>query len=257
MDIRSRLSVYEFTKFITYSLIATTLIVAFLAFHYYSTVVVIKTFGFYAKFLAIGFPLLFYIKDKSIRWVCITIVGLAMFLKLSFVCLLSIFLTLIVRYWKYRYYLLIIFILTGPFITDVYSNSITQKFTIRYHFYKQMFKTWTNPLYGEGAGAFLKLNLKYKLDKGQIKPVKAAHSDLLQGIYEMGIIKMIPIIIIMFLPLLFISVNYWWVVYINLIAQYLTDFPFQRPLTSLYCYIVLIYVYLLILYRKRLNYCFK
>ena len=240
---------YIFIEFIGMVLAILTLMAALVGIHHLSTNPLQRfEWGFYAKFVAISFPFLLLIKDKTVRTFALTTCTIAMFIHLSAVCLLSMGLTGFVAFKPFRVLIVVAMFILIPIISKQYSATLSNKLSTRMVIYKTMHKTWSHKFLGEGIGAFKALKMKMKARRRKPVPVLRGHSDLIQGFYELGVLRMILLCLIVFLPIFFIRADIWSVSYMNVLAQILTDFPIQRVSTCILSVIIIA-----IMYIKRLG----
>lgn len=185
--------------------------------------------------LVIGFPLL-WILPKDKRNPLIVLFLCAFFLRQSWICFVSLLLSMVILYWEQRKLLIplaIIALMTLNFMGKSWQNKPLQDdWKGRCAIWQDVGTKWQNHLFGDGKGKVA----EYK-SKGKTNPAcPQAHNDWLHIAVERGIVVMIPLAFIFFIPLAWVRFDtlYYkalWASYINLLIQTFTDFPLHRTLT--------------------------
>ena len=218
--------------------------------------------------IGIGFSLLFNIKKRVWRYIAIALSILAVLLAQSWIALFCVGLTSLIILGikrKLLAILLLVFLISfSVFIVKISPDYVGWGWSLgslqnRIVFYTTTINNWNNIWLGEGFDKFK--TLPRDVWKDNIRPndsfyeglwIHDAHSDLLQGFYELGILKMIPILFIVLLPLFFVKLNTQlnltvFISYLCVLFQGLIDFPFHRWTTGLLSLTIILMAYYLII----------
>lgn len=204
--------------------------------------------------IGIAFPL-FFMWRKDLRNIAITLCLIAMFLTKSWVGIGCIAIAYIFLCWHSHKWLitllLVLFFIALPVMVTVYSN-LNDPYgdaQFRLETWKLTMSKWKNIWWGEGFGSFQKLPENQPGARGG-SLLAWAHSDLLQGLEELGIIRMIPILCLILAPLFFFRPldglfnRCIFTSYLCVLFQGLIDFPFHRPTTGLMSVMIITIMYL-------------
>jgi len=215
--------------------------------------------AYYHSLIGLGFPLLFNIKDRAKKYMAVTICLTAIFFRMGwigYVCAAIGFGSFLV--WKKKLRLIIFILLflalMGFLGKRAYKELHTPFFDMggRIEMYKSALSKWHNPWFGEGVGTFATLpeNLPVFDKEGHLlrRWHHVIHSDLLQGFWALGVVRMFPIIIAFLIPFFFLRIDTFqkmtiFASYLCVIFQACIDFPFHRWTTGLLCLIIMILTY--------------
>jgi len=213
--------------------------------------------GFTPYIIGIGFPLLFNLTKGMIRNAVISICVLAALITqqwISLFCVSLTFLIMLSKHYKIIAILLLIALLCfGVSALKVFPgyeqwNWALNSLQGRIVFYSTLIRNWDNIWLGEGFDKFKTLPENQPQNNPYHLWLHDAHSDLLQGFYEFGIIGMIPILFIVLLPLFFVKLDTLFnltvfISYLCVLFQGLIDFPFHRWTTGLLSLIIVCLMY--------------
>ncbi len=204
--------------------------------------------------VGMGFPLFFNMERKDLRNIGITISVIAIILSMKWIAFVCLFITGLVLLKRYMVVvLLILTLLIIPLSAKIHRTGFGSPFkeTIdRITLYNDLTLKWDKVWLGHGLNTFQNLPGNQPTTN-KIFPglwTRCAESDWLQGLYELGILRMIPILIFILLPLL------WWkpspigAGYLCVIFQGLIDFPFHRWTTGIVGLVII-----LMMSREKLN----
>ena len=111
-------------------------------------------------------------------------------------------------------------------------NHVPRKPLQRWKIYEFTIWKWDKHLLGHGLGSFKNLVENQEgWQDGEFTRKKwraRAHSDLLQGFFELGIVRMIPLLYLIFLPLTWFKLKPIFISYLCLLFQGAFEFPFYR-----------------------------
>ena len=210
-----------------------------------------------SPFIGLGFPLLFEIKRKDIRNIAITLCIVSSFLYMRWISWICIILTYTILFWAKHKILFIsglvlmisFFPILGMKIKEL--NNPINEMKIRINQYDELMNKWKKIWFGEGWRTFSKLPENQPENREDKKWLHVVHSDLLQGFYELGVVRMIPILTILLLPLAFIKLGSPITIsYLNLLFQGLIEFPFHRLITGSLGILIIFMIYKVIFEGK-------
>jgi hypothetical protein len=204
--------------------------------------------NFIPYMISMGFPLLFNIKKRMYRNITLILGGVATLITQQWIALFCICLSFLIVLWI-KQKLLVILLLIGIISFSVSAIKIypqqrewgwsLDSLQNRLVFYSTAMRNWNHLWFGQGYDSFKTLpeNQPNNNPYGD-KWIHNAHSDLLQGFYEFGIVGMIPILFLVLLPICFIELNTLlnltiFSSYLCVLFQALIDFPFHRWSTGL------------------------
>jgi len=203
--------------------------------------------------IGIAFPLFFMLR-KDLRNIAVTLCLVAMFLSKSWLAIGCIAIAYTFLYWRSHKWLitllLVLFFIALPVMVTVYAN-LNDPFgdaQFRLETYKLMLSKWKNIWWGQGFGSFQHLPENQPGARGGLL-LAWGHSDLLQGLEELGVIRMLPILCLVLAPLIFFRLDALFnrcvfTSYLCVLFQGLIDFPFHRPTTGLMCLMIITIIYL-------------
>ena len=189
---------------------------------------ILGAYPFYPSFISLGFPMLFDIRQK---WVCsfgVILCFVAFILRGGWISLSSVGVVFFMRWWDKKILLvfLLIFIIC---VSLCLADNPVKSLNLRIQYYSVLLDKWQNKLWGEGIGSFKKIT-EFHIGNIWISShnITTAHSDLLQGFYELGIVRMVPILVFLLLPLAWFKANMISASYVCVLFQGTIDFPFYR-----------------------------
>jgi hypothetical protein len=198
-----------------------------------------KTYPF---IIGMGFPILFTIKNKLLKIWSIVICLIAMAKGGSWIGWECIGLFLLIKSWQKNRLLAIFIIIFGILFGMIGGNFLNQNrnlfkdFKTRIELYDYTLSNWKHIWIGEGINTFSKLpQNKSIIENGTVikKGTKFVESDLIQGFYEFGVLKMMIILFLILLPLKWIGYDYLSISYLCLLLQGIIDLPFHRTITGI------------------------
>lgn len=201
----------------------------------------------YAMLLGMGLPLLFNIKRKDIRNICLTLVILAIFMRQGWIGIACVGITYIIIFMHNRKFLMFFLPLCLIFclcvLPKVYPKmqTIIEDSKFRRGSYELAITKWKNIWAGEGFRTWSKLPENQPEAESPIKHKgcwrHVVESDLLQSCLEFGIIATGLMAIILILPIFYIdtgNLSNRTILgsYLCLLFQACIDFPFHRAITG-------------------------
>jgi hypothetical protein len=201
----------------------------------------------YAMLLGMGLPLLFNIKRKDIRNICLTLCILAIFLREGWISASCIGITYMVIFMHNKKFLMIwlpiCLILCLCVLPKVYPKmrTIFEDSKYRIGNYELAISKWKNIWTGEGLGYWSMLPENQPAVESPFKRKglwrHVVESDLVQSCLELGIIRTGIIAIILIWPIFYIdksSLLNRTILgsYLCLLFQACIDFPFHRAITG-------------------------
>lgn len=241
------------TKYAIYAICFLTLCTVIRVFHEMLTTHIYP--ASHRAIVGIAFPL-FFIFRKDIRNIGATLCLIVMFLSKSWLAIGCISIAYTVLYWHSSKWiitlLIVLFLVALPSMVITYTN-LNEPFNdarFRLETWKFTLSKWTNIWWGEGFGSFKRLPENQPKVRGEGQWRARAHSDLLQGLSELGILRMIPILCLILAPLFFFKRDILFnrcifASYMCILFQGLIDFPFHRWTTGLMSVMVITIMYLL------------
>ena len=210
--------------------------------------------GNYPFILGLLYPLLFEIKRKDIRNIILTLCLVAMYSSKSWIGFTCVGITHIVLFREYKIYIMsfvVLALLLGFTAHKMIKVSNMQTELInRQIMWRDTLDKKFSILKGAGFRAFSKLPENQPTARKDNKWLHTAHSDLLQGIYELGIVRMYFIMTFLAFTLLLIKSKPLLAGYLCLLFQACVDFPFHRAITGTFGLFLITLIYYEFLRRK-------
>lgn len=197
--------------------------------------------------LAMIMPFLWFM-NRDIRNVGVFACLLLAISMKSWIATASMMLTLLIIYSGNKKMFLTIILLGMTLLVSLNINTkLNDDFSGRWHRYKYTLSKWHNVFWGEGHQSFIKLSEnRPENNKGLL--VNAVHSDFLQIPFEWGIVRAIPVYIVMGMPLFFFTLRglenrIMLSSYVNILIQFFFDWPFHRAITGAFAVYIFILIY--------------
>lgn len=201
----------------------------------------------YAMLLGMGLPLLFNIKRKDIRNICLTIIILAIFMRQGWIgisCIGITYMTIFMHNKKFLMLFLPLCLILCLFVLPkVYPKmrTIAEDSKFKIASYKFAFNKWQNIWWGDGFRSWSKLPENQPEAESPTKPKgywrHVMESDAWQSCFEFGMLVTDVIVVILVLPIFFIdksSLLNRTILgsHLCLLFQFFVDFPFHRAITG-------------------------
>lgn len=207
--------------------------------------------GNYKYYLGLCFPWLFNIKRLEIRNALIVLSITALLLCRGWHGFICIVITIAVLFWKEKKLLVTLFlagVLVLPFASKEHSERWVTELSGRSKIYERTVQLWQNRWWGEGMNSFQKLPENQPAARADHLWLHTAHSDFLQGLFEIGIIRSLMMVFLLIVPLLYAEMEtregrVAMAGYLCLWSQYIFNFPFHRPITAIIGAIIILNIY--------------
>ena len=201
----------------------------------------------YPFLLGLLYPLLFEIKRKDIRNIVLTLCLVAMYISRSWIGFICVGITHIVLFGEYKIYVL--FFVAAALLLGLTAHKVIKVSNIQTELIQRQV-VWRDTMdkkfdiiKGAGFRAFSKLPENQPSARKDGKWLHTAHSDFLQGIYELGIVRMYFITTFLLFTIFLISNRPMLASYLCLLFQACVDFPFHRAITGTFGLFLIALIY--------------